>query len=102
MHGRFSFGVALCRFVLQVSPAVAQQPPQPTWFNSQAAELAAALPSAPLSAEPQRPPYPSERAPVGAHVESQKTTASLETDVLQQPSFDQQLAALGKRVDALE
>jgi phosphate-selective porin OprO/OprP len=103
MHGRFSFAVVSFSFLsLITAAAVAQQPQNPsqqTWFNSQAAEVAAA----PQFGTPQAPhPYPAEMAPTVGHVDSQETAVSLDTDLLQQPSLDQQLAALGKRVELLE
>jgi len=102
MHGRYSFGVALCLFV-SLTAAEAQQPAQPAWFNPQAAEMAGAqLAAAPTVGSPQTPPFPAEMNPYGGHVESQETSVTVDTDLLQQPSLDQQLAALGKRVEALE
>jgi phosphate-selective porin OprO/OprP len=108
MHGRFSCGVVLCLFVAYSSSAVGQQPAQPAWFNPRAAEIAAGqlsgaqLAAAPIVNPPQPPPYPAEMGPYGGHVESQETSARIDADLLQQPSLEQQLAALGKRVDAIE
>jgi phosphate-selective porin OprO/OprP len=97
MYGRTALQALSVLLVMQfIAVAVGQQPP-PTWSGPDSSAMPSAAPqAAPISDSVQ--PF---AAPSGDGAFS--TAASFEADLQQQPqSFEQQLANLGKRIEALE